>query len=251
MLSFTCARTSSVTPPASPVALEGAGAAHPKRPEIAGLYESCLARGVFFSMKRGARADGALRNRHRVMSAGVGDGGAEVEQLVLSDGSSVVIRLLATGDEAGIAGWFTKCFAGLSAETLYARLFVLLEWLDRFAESALAGMDRVAPEPIAALSPDGVTVGIARCLPVSKSASAEVRVAVAEAWRGRGIATALLERVAVRARSVGIEQLTASCPASDHTLIGLLSRLGPSRVGASSAGLVNVRIDLGSCAPGR
>ena len=86
--------------------------------------------------------------------------------------------------------------------------------------------------PIAAFAPDGVTVGIARCLPVSKSASAEVTVAVAEAWQGRGIATALLERVAARARSVDIEQLTASCPASNDTLIRLLSRLGPTTVGA-------------------
>ena len=77
-----------------------------------------------------------------------GDGGsrADVERLVLRDGSSVVIRLLATGDEAGIASWFTSCFAGLGAETLYARLFVLLEWLDRFTESALAGVDRFAPD---------------------------------------------------------------------------------------------------------
>ena len=183
-----------------------------------------------------------------LMSGGVGDGGsrADVERLVLRDGSSVVIRLLARDDEAGIASWFTSCFVGLGAETLYARLFVLLERLDRFAESALAGVDRFAPDPIAAFAPDGVTVGIARCLTVSESGSAEVRVAAAEAWQGRGIATALLERVAGRARSVGIEQLTASCPASNHTFIRLLSRLGPTTVGAASVGLVNVRVDLGS-----
>ena len=183
-----------------------------------------------------------------LMPAGGGDGGsrADVERLVLRDGSSVVIRLLATGDEAGTASWFTSCFAGLGAEKLYARLFVLLEWLGRFTGPALAGVDRLGPEPIAAFAPDGVTVGIARCLPVSKSASAEVTVAVAEAWQGRGIATALLERVAARARSVDIEQLTARCLASDDGLIRMLSRLGPTTVEPSSVGLVNVRIDLGS-----
>ena len=189
-----------------------------------------------------------------LMSAGGGDGGSrvDVERLVLSDGSSVVIRPLACGDEAGIASWFTRCFAGLGAETLYARLFVLLEWLDRFAESALAGMDRFAPDALAVFAPDGVTVGIAGCVPVSRSASAEVRVAVAEAWQGRGITTALLERVAATARSVGIDQLTASCPAGDDTLIRLLSRLGPTTVEPSSVGLVNLRIDLAAhCAPGR
>jgi GNAT superfamily N-acetyltransferase len=192
--------------------------------------------------------DGALKMGTALMSAGRGDGGSrvEVERLVLSDGSSVVMRPLAMGAEAGVASWFTTWFAGLSAETLHARLFVLLEWLDRFAESALAGMDRFAPDPIAVFAPDGVTVGIAGCVPVSRSASAELRIAVAEAWQGRGITSALLERVAATARSVGIEQLTASCPVSDDALIRLLSRLGPTTVRASGVGLVNIRIDLGS-----
>ena len=181
-------------------------------------------------------------------SAGAGDGGAQPdgERLVLSDGSSVVIRLLATGDDAGIASWFTSRFAGLGAETLYARLFVLLKWLDRFRESALAGVDRFAADAIAAFAPDGVTVGIARCVPVGKSASAEVTVAVAEAWQGRGVTTALLERVAARAQSFDIKQLTARCLASDDTLIRVLSRLGRTTVEPSSVGQVNVRIDLGS-----
>ena len=80
-----------------------------------------------------------------LMSAGGGDGGSQedVERLVLRDGSSVVIRLLATGDEAGIASWFTSCFAGLGAETLYARLFVLLKWLDRFTGSGAGGCGSV------------------------------------------------------------------------------------------------------------
>ena len=183
-----------------------------------------------------------------LMSAGGGDGGSQedVDRLVLRDGSSVVIRLLATGDEAGIASWFTSCFAGLGAETLYARLFVLLKWLDRFTGRAMAGVDRFAPDALVAFAPDGVTVGIARLVPVSKSASAEITVAVADAWQGRGVATALVERLAARARSVDVNQLTASCPASNDQFIRLLRRLGPTTVVPSSVGLVNVRIDLGS-----
>ena len=184
-------------------------------------------------------------------SAGVGDGRSQADGdwLVLSDGSGVVIRLLATGDDAGIAGWFTSRFAGVGAEALYARLFVLLKWLDRFRESAVPGVDRFVPDAIAAFAPDGVTIGIARWVPVGKSASAEVTIAVAEAWQGRGIATALLQRVAARARSVDMKQLTARCLANNETLIRLLSRLGPTTVEPSSVGLVDVRIDLGSAPP--
>jgi RimJ/RimL family protein N-acetyltransferase len=188
-----------------------------------------------------------------LMSDGVGDGGspADMERVVLRDGSSVVIRLLAVGDEAAIASWFASWFAGLGAETLYARLFVLLEWLDRRTESELGRVDRVDREAVAAFAPDGVTVGIARCLRVGEPGSAEVTVAMADDWRGRGIASMLLERVAARARSLGIEQLTAICLACNHTLIRLLSRLGPSTVAPSDAGLVDVRIDLSSARPDR
>jgi GNAT superfamily N-acetyltransferase len=180
------------------------------------------------------------------ISDGVDDGGssAGIERMVLRDGSSVVIRPLAAGDEAAIASWFTSWFGGLCAETLYARLFVLLQRLDPRMGSALARVDRSDHEVIMAFAPEGVTVGIARCLRVGKPGSAEVTVAVADDWQGRGIATMLLERVAARARSVGIEQLTAVCLASNLTLIRLLSRLGATTVGPLDAGLVNIRIDL-------
>jgi acetyltransferase len=180
------------------------------------------------------------------ISDAVGDRGSlgDIEQIVLRDGSSVVIRPLAAGDEAAIASWFTRCFAGLGAETLYARLFVLLQRLDPRTESGLARVDRSDHEVITAFAPDGVMVGIARCLRGSKPGSAEVTVAVADDWQGRGIASTLLERVATRARSVGIEQLTAICLASNQTFIRLVSRLGATTVGPSAAGLVNIRIDL-------
>ena len=82
-----------------------------------------------------------------------------------------------------------------------------------------------------AFAADGVTVGIARYLRAGKPGSAEVTVTVADNWQGRGLANVLLERLAARARSVGIEQLSAVCLASDHRLIGLLSRLGATTVG--------------------
>ena len=136
------------------------------------------------------------------ISDGVGDAGAptDIERVVLRDGSSVVIRPLAVGDEAAIASWF----AGLGAETRYARLFVLLARLDRRTQSGLARVDHFNHEAIAAVAADGTTVGIARYLRTGKCGSAEVAVAVADDWRGRGIARMLLERIATRARCAGI-----------------------------------------------
>jgi hypothetical protein len=61
----------------------------------------------------------------------------------------------------------------------------------------------------------------------------------------------LLERVAARARSVGVDQVIAICLASSHAIIELLSRLGPTTVGPSDAGIVELRIDLARTRPDR
>jgi GNAT superfamily N-acetyltransferase len=178
------------------------------------------------------------------ISNGVGGAGPrpEIEQVAVRDGSSVVIRPLASGDEAAIASWFS----GLGVETRHARFLGPLDRLDRRMLSELARVDHVDREAIAAIGPDGTTVGIARYVRIEPS-RAEVAVAVADQWRGRGIASMLLERVTVRARSAGIKQFIAVCLASNHTVI----RLGPTKVGPSDAGVVELRIDLTSARPDR
>ncbi len=167
---------------------------------------------------------------------------AAVERVILRDGSTVMIRPLAAGDTAAITSWF----AGLGAETRYARFFAWLERLDDRTQSELARVDHFDHEAIAAVAPDGTTVGIARYIRTREARAAEVAVAVADDWRGQGIAGMLLERVAASARAVGIERLTAICLATNHTVIRLLSRLGPTTIGPPDAGLVDVRIDLTS-----
>jgi len=162
--------------------------------------------------------------------------------VILRDGSTVMIRPLAAGDEAAITSWF----AGLGGETRYARFFAWLERLDDRTQSELARVDHFDHEAIAAVAPDGTTVGIARYIRTGEARAAEVAVAVADDWRGQGIARMLLERVATSARAVGIERLTAICLATNHTVIRLLSRLGPTTIGPPDAGLVELRIDLTS-----
>ncbi len=167
--------------------------------------------------------------------------------LVLRDGYGVAIGPLVTGDESAIASWFE----GLGAETRYARFFAPLKRLDRRLQSALARVDHVDHEAIAARAWDGTTVGIARYIRLDQSMTAEVAVAVADAWRGRGIATILLDRVATRARAVGIERLAATCLATNEEVIRLFRRIGETTVGPSIAGIVDVTIDLNRRSPCR
>ncbi len=188
-----------------------------------------------------------LETEFASISDGVGDAGSptDIERVVLRDGSR--IRPLAAGDKAAIASWFT----GLGVETRSVRFFVSFAWLECRAQSELARVDHFENQAIAAVAPDGATVGVARYLRSGKSRSVEVAVAVGDDWRGRGIVSMLLERVAARARSVGVDQFIAICLASSHAVIRLLSRLGPATVGPSDAGIVELRIDLASTRPDR
>jgi GNAT superfamily N-acetyltransferase len=162
------------------------------------------------------------------------------ERVTLRDGSTVTIHPLATGDEAAVASWF----AGLGAETRYERFLAPMERLDRGSRSRLAAVDHFDHEAIAAVAPDGATVGIARYIRAADPSTAEVAIAVADAWRGRGIAGMLLERVAARARAAGVERFVAICLAANRTVIRLLSRLGETTITPPAAGVVELRIDL-------
>jgi RimJ/RimL family protein N-acetyltransferase len=162
------------------------------------------------------------------------------EYVTLKNGATVVIRPLIDGDEAAIASWF----AGLGSETRYARFLGQVKRLDRRVQSDLAHVDHVDHEAISAVAPDGETIGIARYIRIGHTGGAEVAVAVADDWRGQGLAGMLLARVAAKARLAGIQRFSATCLATNHVVIRLLSRLGDTRIYPSNVGIVDLRIDL-------
>ena len=162
------------------------------------------------------------------------------ERVSLPDGTGIVVRPLATGDEAAVASWF----AGLGPETRQARFLAAVDRLDSRTRGQLAAVDHRDHEAITAVAPDGTTIGIARYVRAPGRRSAEVAVAVVDRWRGRGIAGLLLARLASRARAAGIETLTALCLASNDAVLHVLGRLGPTTIGPPVAGVVDVRIDL-------
>jgi RimJ/RimL family protein N-acetyltransferase len=165
---------------------------------------------------------------------------ADEDRVVLRDGSAVVIRPLISGDEATIAAWFE----GLGPETRYARFLAGVSTLTDRTRSELARVDHRDREALTAVAADGAVVGIARYARLPEPGTAEVAVAVADRWRGRGIAGLLLRRIAVRARTEGIYCLAAVCLRSNTAILRLLSRLGPMTTVASDPGVVEVRIDL-------
>ena len=169
-----------------------------------------------------------------------GAAGSGEDRVILRDGSAIVVRPLATGDVAAIASWFD----GLGPETRHARFLGGVAVLDERTRTLLAQVDHRDHEALTAVTPDGAVVGIARYIRLQQSSTAEVAVAVADHWRGRGIATLLLAQIAARARAAGIGCLTALCLASNTAVLGLLSRLGPMTTTPPEAEVIEVQINL-------
>jgi GNAT superfamily N-acetyltransferase len=88
-------------------------------------------------------------------------------------------------------------------------------------------------------------VGVARYVrDHERPDSAEIAVAVLEAWQGRGIGKALIHRLADRARDEGITQFTALMLSGNRRMRRLLAELGTTRPLSAGAGAVELAVDL-------
>jgi RimJ/RimL family protein N-acetyltransferase len=147
---------------------------------------------------------------------------ADSEEISLRDGSRAAIRPIEPADSALIA----TAFAELSAESRYRRFFTPLETLDERRLTYLTEVDHHDHEALVAIAPEtGAAVGVARFVRVGADV-AEPAVVVADRWQRRGLALALLERLADRARDEGIARFSGVVLADNHRAIELVARLG-------------------------
>src|SRR5205823_321375 len=91
----------------------------------------------------------------------------------------------------------------------------------------LTEVDHHDHEAIVAESLDGDPLGVARFVRSSEG-RAEAAVAVVDDWQGRGLGTALLQRLAQRAGEEGIDHFTAIMLAGNHEMLALCEELGPT-----------------------
>lgn len=78
----------------------------------------------------------------------------------------------------------------------------------------------------------------------SGAGSAPCRPAIGRRWHRRGLATVLLAELTTRAHAAGIQHSQASCLSMNRDAIHVLKSLGPTTLGRSDAGLVDLAIDL-------
>jgi GNAT superfamily N-acetyltransferase len=89
----------------------------------------------------------------------------------------------------------------------YSRFLGGVTMSDDQTRLQLAQVDHRDHEALTAVAADGIVAGISRYARLPQPWAAEVAVAVADRWRGRGIASLFLQQIAVRARM-------APCPTS-------------------------------------
>lgn len=144
------------------------------------------------------------------------------ERARLRDGATIVIRPVDPGD----ADQLKAGFEHLGAVSRYRRFLAPVDHLSPRQLSYLTHVDHTSHEALGALDAmTGDGIGIARYVrDPGDPRLAEVAITVADAWQGRGVGTALLERLAERARAAGIERITARMLVGNDAARRLIAR---------------------------
>ena len=160
----------------------------------------------------------------------------------LRGGSEVRIRPIRAEDHEPLAEGVER----MSPDSRYLRFLTPLKRLDDRALDYLTDIDHSSHEALVAIDPatrDGI--GVARYVRAAdRPGSAEVAVAVADAWQRRGLGALLLELLARRARQEGIERLTALVLEANPGSLALLETLGPTEIVRHGDGTALVEVPL-------
>lgn len=165
-----------------------------------------------------------------------------IERAILGDGSAIHVRPIEPGDKLALR----RAFERLSPESRYRRFLGPLTHLDAGQLAYFTEVDHHDHEALVAIEPDhGQLAGIARYVRLTEDPqAAEVAIAVADDWHGRGVGTLLLHELSERARAAAVTRFVAICLSENAAVIDLLERLGSARLGHPEPGLTELTIEL-------
>ena len=145
-----------------------------------------------------------------------------MDRRTLRDGSQIGIRPIEPGDRDALAEGLER----LSPESRYRRFFAAVPRLSARDLDYLTQIDHHDHEALVALDADtGQGVAVARFVRTGPD-QAEPAMVVADDWQGRGVATALLDALVLRAREEGIARFVAPVLAGNAEAVRVLERLG-------------------------
>jgi GNAT superfamily N-acetyltransferase len=165
------------------------------------------------------------------------------EHVVFDDGLELLLRPVRADDKRRIA----QAFERLSPQTRYRRFFAPMIRLGEQDLRYLTEVDHHDHEAIAAVNPEnGMIVAVARYVRSDDPTEAEVAVVVGDPWQGRGVATALLQRLVGRAREEGIDHFVALVMSDNAEALELFRHLAPggSRTRRSASGHIELVMSL-------
>jgi GNAT superfamily N-acetyltransferase len=164
------------------------------------------------------------------------------EEITLHDGARIRIRPLTPGDGPELV----RGVEHLSARSRHRRFLGPPPAMSERTVEYLTDVDHHDHEALGAADvAGGHGIGVARFVRDHEHAErAEIAVAIADDWQGRGVGAALLDRLADRARAEGIATFTGLVLADNRPMLALFGRLGDVRQAPAEAGAVEVSVDL-------
>jgi RimJ/RimL family protein N-acetyltransferase len=128
------------------------------------------------------------------------------EGVLLPDGAQIVIRPIEPADRDELAAGFEH----LSAMSRMRRFGEAVEHLSSHQLTELTNVDHDSHEAMVALAvPSGEGIGVARFVRATEDpARAQFTCTVVDRWQGRGVGTALIERLAGRAQAIGVKRFS-------------------------------------------
>jgi GNAT superfamily N-acetyltransferase len=194
---------------------------------------------------KGARArlsrppGGAARHRGHEVDAAHGMRKGSVR---LTDGWEICIRPIEPCDAQELKAGFQ----GLTAVSRYRRFLGDLDHLTAHQLQYLTTVDHADHEALVALDAQrGDGIGVARYVRDAHDPRlAELAIVVTDAWQGRGVGTALLERLVDRARSAGIERLIGRSIVGDLAAPALAAHVGDVVARRRRPGTVELTVQL-------
>jgi acetyltransferase len=149
---------------------------------------------------------------------------AELEgELRLRDGTTVPLRPMRPED----AELERRFFEGLSERSRYQRFLNLMARLPPQMLARFTQLDYDRELALVALAPGGGDfIGVGRFVPNADGETAEFALTIADAWQGRGVGRALLERLCECARAAGYRTLYGHILNANQDMLGLALNLG-------------------------
>ncbi len=147
---------------------------------------------------------------------------AELEyEARLRDGTPVKVRPIRPED----AGLEQRFFDGLSERSRFQRF---MQYLPRLSPRMLARFTQLDYDRELALVAllHGEFIAVGRYAPNQDGETAEFALTVADAWQGKGLGRALLERLKVEAKKAGYRALYGNILEANHDMLELALRLG-------------------------